>query len=64
MNMKGGTVMAIELVKNPQHYQGTAAERAAQTATEKLEITAGSTFWETDAKLLYTFTAGDWAVVS
>lgn len=64
MNMKGGTDMAIELVKNPQHYQGTAAELAAMTAAEKLKISAGSTFWVTDAKLLYTFTAGDWAVVS
>ena len=34
------------------------------TAAEKLKVTAGSTFWVTDAKLLYIFAAGDWSVVS
>lgn len=51
--------MAAILIKNTQHWVGTAAERAAMSTTG---IYAGSTFEETDTGLIYKWSGSAWFI--
>jgi hypothetical protein len=52
--------MAATLISNPQDYIGTNAERLAMSTTN---ITAGSTFYETDTKTVYIYSGSAWVAM-
>lgn len=49
--------MAYKLIRNPQEYIGTNAERIAMVTTE---VKAGSSFYTTDTKTVYIWDGTAW----
>ena len=52
--------MAATLIKNPQEYIGTNAERIAMSTNS---LTPGSSFYTTDTKTVYLWDGSAWVAM-